>query len=223
MRLKPSDIGECWNFQRGRMNALKNLGFNPKNILDIGAYHGSWSEVMWHTWPDAQYHLIEANEQCIPQLDKTGFRYDIALLSDREEKVPYHKCLTGSGEGNGVYEENSPYPFECFIYPTHILNKIYAGERPELIKIDAQGYEIKILEGGWDIARGAHIIQLECQIQQYNVGAPLAVEVISYMDKNGFRLYDIGEYHYTSQGMLNQVDFIFANKLSPLFGLTSFA
>jgi len=181
---------------------------------------------MWHVWPNAQYHLIEANEDCVPQLARTGFKYDIALLSDRAERVAYHKCQTGSGEGNGVFKENSAYPFVSTQLTTVSLDWWLGGSKPaaerivyDFIKIDAQGSELKILKGGEIAARQAHVIQLECQIQSYNEDAPLAAETIAYMDSIGFRLYDIIERHDNSRGMLLQADFLFARKDSPLFGL----
>jgi len=202
------------------MRALKNLGFEPSAILDVGAYHGSWSEVMWHVWPNAQYHLIEANEDCRPQLARTGFEYDIALLSDSVRDVIYHKCQTGSGEGNSIYLEASIYPFVPTLARTQTLDSLLPKDAIyDLIKVDAQGSDLDVIKGGLSIVSRAHIVQLECQIQQYNQSAPLALEVLNYMDSIGFRLYDIGEFHHTSRNMLNQADFIFARKDSPLFGL----
>lgn len=220
MRLKPSEIGSCWDHQVNRMRALKSLGFNPRSILDIGAYHGSWSEVMWHVWPDAQYHLIEANADCEPELKRTGFKYDIALLSDRARDVMYHKCQTGSGEGNSLYKENSVYPFKSEWARTKRADSILGKQVFDLVKVDAQGAELDILDGMNPQAfHATTVFQLECQIQSYNEGAPPASEVIAYMDNNGFRLFDIGEYHYNSHNMLIQADFIFAGKDSGLFGL----
>ncbi len=225
MRLKPSDIGACWDQPLARMRALKALGFEPGNILDIGAYHGSWSEVMWHVWPNSVFHLIEANEDCVPQLKQTGFMYHIALLSDKVEEVEYHKCQTGSGEGNGIYKENSVYPFVSVKQTTKTLldavRTVPLGIIPiyDLVKIDVQGNEINVMKGGESVIKATHVIQLECQIQSYCSGAPLAHETIAYMDSIGFRLYDIIERHDNSRGMLLQADFLFARKDSPLFGL----
>lgn len=218
MRLKTSDIGKCWDFQMERMRALKNLGFNPKSILDIGAYHGSWSEVMWHIWPDSKFHLIEADEDCIPHLKATGFDYNIALLSDKVEEVPFYKCQTGSGEGNSMFKENSIYPFTETKKQSYRL-KDMAIPFCEFIKVDAQGAELRIINGGVELFKAAHVIQLECQIQSYNEGAPHAIGVINYMDKLGFRIYDISEYHYNRYNMLLQADFVFVRKDSSLFGL----
>jgi FkbM family methyltransferase len=201
------------------MRALKSLGFNPRTILDIGAYHGSWSEVMWHVWPDAQYHLVEGNEECRYKLSETGFSFDIALLSDQVKEVIYHKSQTGSGEGNSMYPEKSVYPFSPEVVRTQRLDNLLSGQTFDLVKIDAQGSELDIVRGGLDLIGRTMLVQLECQVQTYNAGAPTAAESIIYMDSIGFRLYDITEYHLNSRQMLIQADFLFARKDSGLFDL----
>lgn len=221
MRLKPSDIGSCWDHQLSRLRNLKALGFNPRSILDIGAYRGAWSEVVWHVWPEARFHLIEANEDCVPYLKETGFTYDIAFLSAKAESVVYHKCQTGSGEGNGMYRENSVYPFMAEIKETKRLDDLTHPKGGivlyDFIKLDCQGAELKVIAGGQGLITQAHVVQLETQVQDYNEGAPRIAEVIARMGELGFRVYDFGEFHYTSRGMLNQVDVIFVRADSPLF------
>lgn len=219
MRLKPSDIGSCWDHALGRMRALKALGFNPRSILDIGAYRGAWSEVMWHVWPDARYTLVEGNDECRPYLDQTGFPYHIALLSDSVRDVTYHKCQTGSGEGNGLYPEASQYPFAATAARTQTLDVLLGDQVFDLVKLDVQGAELSVLRGGARLLAGVNLIQLEVGVQSYNVGAPTATEVIAYMDSIGFRLYDIVEYHLNSRQMLIQADFLFARKDCGLFDL----
>ncbi len=179
---------------------------------------------MWHVWPEAQFHLIEANEDCVPQLKQTGFSYLIALLDIVGHEVIYHKCQTGSGEGNGLYTENSVYPFADVTKVTRTLLDAVGGPSAmvpiyDFIKLDCQGSELRVMKGGESIIKAAHIVQLECQLQSYNAGAPLAHETITYMDSIGFRLYDIIERHDNSRQMLIQADFLFARKDSPLFGL----
>ncbi len=202
-----------------RMRALKALGFNPRTILDIGAYHGSWSEVMWHIWPDARFHLIEGNTDCAPQLAATGFPFDIALLSDSVKDVTYHKCQTGSGEGNSIYREASAYPFESTTVRTQTLDALAGGHPYDFLKLDCQGSEGDVIRGGLETVGRATIVQLECQIQSYNAGAPLAIDAINLMDSLDFRLYDITEYHLNSRSMLIQADFLFVRKDSGLFDL----
>ncbi len=174
---------------------------------------------MWHVWPESHYHLIEANEDCRPQLTQTGFPFDIALLAESEKDVTYHKCQTGSGEGNSMYPEASVYPFAATAARTKTLDSLLGDRRFDMVKIDAQGSEIDVMKGGESIICAATLVQLECQVQSFNAGAPLAIETINYMDSLGFRLYDIIESHFNSRGMLIQTDFLFARKDCGLFDL----
>ncbi len=222
--LLPPDYGEAdWRNQASRLAALRSLGFQPNAILDIGAYHGHWGVLAKHLFPTAKLLMIEANEDCVPQLDKAIFRlnsgdaYVIALLDSTERKAVYHKCQTGCGEGNGLYKENSVYPFETVERQTQTLDSV-VGERVfDFIKLDCQGAELAVLQGGERALSRAHVVQLETQIQNYNEGAPTMAAVIDRMEGNGFRLFDIVDFHHNSKGMLIQVDLLFARCDSPLF------
>ena len=56
----------------------------------------------------------------------------------------------------------------------------------DLIKIDTQGAELDILEGGPKIAKKAKGILLEVSYTKYNEGAPLYDDVVTYMSDYGF-------------------------------------
>lgn len=222
--LLPPDYGfQDWMNQASRLVNLRQLGFQPNAILDIGAYNGHWGVLAKHIWPAAKVLMIEANEDCTPQLDKAllrmsgGDSYAIALLDSTERKASYHKCTTGCGEGNGLFKENSVFPFETMERQTQTLNSIVGERTFDFVKLDCQGAEIKVLEGGWNVLRTAQIVQLETQVQDYNEGAPRIDEVMRYMGDRGFRLYDIADFHHNSRQMLIQVDLLFARQDSPLF------
>ena len=42
-----------------KLTNLKKYNFSPKSILDLGAYHGSWSLSALEIFPEANYMLIE--------------------------------------------------------------------------------------------------------------------------------------------------------------------
>ena len=56
----------------------------------------------------------------------------------------------------------------------------------DLIKIDTQGSELDIITGGINLCNKAKGILLEVSLTQYNEGAPLYQEVISFMENIGF-------------------------------------
>ena len=45
-----------------QLNRLKELEFNPKTILDIGAHTGQFYKLAKNIWPETFIWMIEANE-----------------------------------------------------------------------------------------------------------------------------------------------------------------
>ena len=78
------------------------------------------------------------------------------------------------------------------------------------IKIDTQGSEMDIFNGGQRVMHAARFIQLELSLIEYNQGAPLMNTMMRYMYANGFRLSAHVEDHVMN-GELIQQDFIFYN------------
>lgn len=80
-----------------------------------------------------------------------------------------------------------------------------------LIKLDTQGSELLILEGASKFLseRKPKYILLEASVSEYNEGAPRIPEVLTYMQKIGYTLFDIFGYKYNFDGSLLQTDLFF--------------
>lgn len=215
----PSLLNDSFRKQWDRLLHLHSLGFRPRAILDIGAYHGGWSILAAALWPDAFVHSIEANEACREKLAAHVQSFEIAALSDSTGPATYWKCTEKSTEGNSFYTENTRHPFVPVLMHTKTLAECAGGRTFDLIKIDCQGAELKIIEGGVSVVEKAEFVLLETQLQDYNQGAPRIDEVMRAMDAHGFRLYDIIEIHHNPQGLTLQADLLFARKESPVFSI----
>jgi hypothetical protein len=66
---------------RQALERLKNVGFAPSTIYDIGAFHGDWTKDARQVFPSAKYFLFEANADNKPALDATGEKYFMAVMS----------------------------------------------------------------------------------------------------------------------------------------------
>lgn len=210
--------------QFARYNALKMLGFEPTKILDVGSNFGDWSLMMKELYPDAEYTLIEANKECLDKMRANGFtNVHQAVLGNENKKVTFHKCQTGCTEGNSVFKEQSVFPFSQEEVQMTRLDDLLPNGDYHLVKIDTQGAEKIILEGGANCIKNAAFIQLETQIQEYNKNAPFTLDIINYMDNIGFRLYDIIDFHYNSFNLLIQVDLLFGRKDLFLFNLERYS
>jgi len=215
--LPPGYGADTWQNLAVRLTHLRNIGFNPISILDVGAHHGHWAVLVKWIWPTANLFLIEANEECRQRLTEVGFPFNIAVLGRQVNKTVFHKCQTGCTEGNSLFKENSIFPFITVDIETKMLKTVVEDRAFDFVKIDCQGAELDIIAGGEEIVKAAHVVLLETQIQDYNEGAPRAADVIARMSGLGFRLYDMVELHYNSRGMLLQMDLMFAREDSPLF------
>lgn len=82
-------------------------------------------------------------------------------------------------------------------------------ERPCLLKIDVQGYELDVLRGGVYVLRQVDVALVECSFVELYEGQALADEVIRFMLDLGFHLAGVHEIGYSASGSAIQGDFLF--------------
>ena len=82
-----------------KLHILKQKGYYPDTILDIGAHHGNWTHVMKQIYGDSKYYLFEA----IDYLELTRYngddnvvglsqvKEDASKMSDPDEANKYYK------------------------------------------------------------------------------------------------------------------------------------
>ena len=138
--------------QQKSFNALRDLGFKPKTILDIGAYEGIWAIDLKKTFPEARILMLEGQTSKDDVLNKIcgdnqGIDYQIALLGATETIVSFNIYDTASS----VLEEYNETGARIEQRKLMCLDKILENtdfSKPDLIKLDTQGYELDVLKGG---------------------------------------------------------------------------
>ena len=206
-----------------RLQFLKNKGFNPKVIYDIGAHQGLWSYQMQPIFSDSQFYLFEANKENKPHLSKRGFPYFIDLLGNKDKAVVFYTSKNGDSTGASIFCEKTSYYRGSNVKKQKLqmkslrsLVKKHKLQLPDLIKLDVQGAESLIIDGSPEVITHAEVVVMETKLLEYNSGAPLIHEMISLMTKLGYRMLDILEYHHLASGELNEIDVLFVKKDSKL-------
>jgi len=202
-----------------KLHLLKEQGYLPDTILDIGAHNGNWTNNMKQIYNNSKYYLFEAinySELNQFQHDKNVKVYNV-LLNDKIEEVDWYQM---KNTGDSIFREKTKHFKNCEIIKketidlnTFILqNNILQESKNILIKIDCQGAEIPILKGSTFILEKTDFIILEIPLfGQYNDGVPNFLEHITFMNTIGFVAYDIMDNHYIN-GFNMQIDILFINK-----------
>lgn len=81
----------------------------------------------------------------------------------------------------------------------------------DLIKIDVQGSELDILNGGRKTIKRSKYVLLEVSTIQYNIKAPLMDKVVEKMKEYEFRIEEILNYNKLDNGQIFQMDILFKN------------
>ncbi|WP_145949530.1 FkbM family methyltransferase [Paenibacillus sp. Y412MC10] len=90
------------------------------------------------------------------------------------------------------------------------------------MKLDVQGYELEVLKGAEQTLKDVELVLLEASVRPYNEDAPLFYDVINYMKKNGFIVFDICSLmRKPNSNILLQVDLLFVNENSELCRIAS--
>ena len=187
---------------------------NIKSVLDIGANVGSYSRTIKYFFPQIEIFMIEANPYCEPYLKNTGLDYRIACLSDREKEVEFFlQDDNDIGTGSSYYLENTEYYSRkrSIVRTTETLDNLIADNNFQFIKMDTQGSEIDIINGGMSVINKAEYVSIELSLIEYNLNSPSKDTVVSFMNDIGFNPIQLVEEHY-SKGNLIQEDWIFARK-----------
>jgi FkbM family methyltransferase len=207
-------------YRPGEIMRLKDIGFTPKTILDIGAHTGQFYGWAKDAFPDSFIWMVEANDCHEDKLRNivygTGDRYTIATMGGEEKEVTFYtRKDKPHTEGASYYKEAAYWDIPQLVMEIpktlQTLDELFDDESEfELIKLDTQGSELDILSGGVRLCKKAKYMVLEVSYVPLNEGAPEYDEVISYMKNYGFEVeMEIGE-HYNGDELI-QKDLLFKN------------
>ena len=194
---------------------LKNEGFEPRVIYDIGACVLHWTNEARRVWDQAEYVVFEAMDSSEFLFKESGLQYHMGVLSDETGKeVDFYQNDVHPG-GNSYYKENEEVNPETVNYfnESHCrrlktvtldaVRRLKNFPMPDMIKMDVQGAELDVLKGAVETLTTVKHVILELQVVEYNKGAPLKDDVIAYMDQQGFDCLGIfsnngpdGDYHF---------------------------
>ena len=217
-------IGTPRNSMSGSLLLAKNLGFEPKTVIDVGAALGTFN--LYESFPDARHLLIEPIAENEPYLAKIcrhlkSAEYIIAAASKESGLFTLNVSpgmVHSSLSENRVTDSSNPYLRNI---PAITLDGICRERNlsgPYLIKVDVDGQEVDVLAGATEILQQTEYVIVEVTLfgQMY--------DVMSFMKSQGFAAYDIVDLSYRpTDRALWQVDMAFVKESGQFRRDSSFA
>jgi FkbM family methyltransferase len=200
--------------------AVKALGLTPTHLVDVGGNHGNWTRAALAAFPSARVSMFEPQQ-------KLAYKHR-DLAADHRVKL-FYKGL-GDFNGSAPFTFHSRDDSSSFVYSASEAQAqgLVQGEveicrldtalaassfgPPQIIKIDAEGLDLKVLEGAPEAIAQAHIVLIEATVACPDYPNTAAI-IFQKMDALGFRLFDITDLNRSPErGILWLIEAAFVRK-----------
>lgn len=186
------------NGLRPLFSLLSKGGFSPRYVIDVGANRGIWTRVAMKHFPNAQYIMIEPQEtlkQFSTDLLNGSSRatWITAGVSDRTGTLPFYAARRDDSSSflEGRREAGQGSTNVEVVTLNDVASK-YCDGIPELVKIDAEGFDLKVLVGASDLLGKTDVILIEALV--FGTGQENTLSaVMRKMDEAGYHVMEITE------------------------------
>ena len=190
-----------------------------KTVLDIGAQRKT--DFLMQVYPDCFHHLFEPasiyHQDLAKNYNDLNIQHKIhsVALSDVDKELYLHN-LSMDRSGLITHSQIKPERDEGLdmlvgieTVPARRLDTMFKrealGDLSYIVKLDVDGVEEKIIEGGQDVIGGASFAIIEASMGRQDLCQRAAL-----LEKCGFRMFDICDHAYYF-GQLALVDLVMIN------------
>jgi FkbM family methyltransferase len=217
----------------GVLRQINEAGFVPATVIDVGAALGMFTRTCHAVFPHAGYLLIEPLQEYLPSLTtvsrdipQTQFTLAAATATGDSAILNVHPDMVGSSlyRETEVGTDVNGTPRQVHAIKLDQWIKEQGGMSPYLIKIDVQGAELDVLEGGQATLSDTEVVILEVSLFRFFQQGPVFHDVLDYMRARGFVPYDfLGPQYRPIDDALAQIDVVFVKEEGMLRRIHSYA
>ena len=209
-----------------RLKHAKDIGFNPQQVVDAGAYIGGWTKMAASIFPESKFLVIEPNPHVKGTLEHTlrdlKDRTKIVekAVADEPGTLPFNiwgdpKDATSASLQNHV-KGNPENTVSVEVDTIDSLLREYRMQ-PGLVKLDLQGAEHRALSGAEETLKSVEMFIVEFGCLEAYVDRTTPQQLMKIFYDNDYCLYDLVDCHYRPyDGALTGGDFFFIKNHSPL-------
>ena len=195
----------------------ERLFFTPDICIDVGAANGTLP--IYTAFPDAHHIVFEPLPDFHAALEKTMKPYSHEIHTCALMQKPGEKKLLRHADrfGSSLMHRRKDDSKDLVTVPVDTLDNVIGDRELKgrlLIKLDCQGSDLLVLKGGPKTLRKAGVVIIEASLFKFwGKHQPDILNIMQFMDKHGFALYDILDGLYRPyDDALGQLDLVFVKK-----------
>jgi FkbM family methyltransferase len=201
------------------------LARNYATIIDVGAHTGQFALFAWRRYPGSKLYCFEPLPRARDTLRKVlsehpNLEIFASAAGAASERRQFHvagrddsSSLLGiTGRCSDAFpgtEEIKTIPVECQRLDETLDRSDL--RRPCLLKIDVQGSELEVIEGGEGLLESVDDLLVELSYVELYEQQPLASDVITHLGARGFNLTGVFGQTRDRAGACLQADFLFSS------------
>lgn len=189
--------------------------FNIGSILDVGANEGQFAAIMLHVCPLASIYSFEplpdvhsrlvanfastkqvipvalglGDENCTRIMNRSGFSPSSSMLTMGEmHRMEWPKSA-----------EHTSVEVRVQRLDDWVAQNEFVADNDLLVKMDVQGFELAVIDGGEKTIRAARVVVVEVSFYELYEGQPLFSDIHARMASLGFIYRGSLDQHYSRQ------------------------
>ena len=192
---------------------FKNINHPIKTLLDVGFHKGEFSEIMDSVYNFESITAFDINPNLNNNLKEKYNFYNVGLSNENKKVILYLNRNNSTCTGTSYYKENTRHyenPLELEV-DVKSLDSIFDSVVFDFVKIDTQGSEYDIIEGGKNILKNSKYILVETSVGDYNEGSKKELDTIELLSESGFVKKQI-LHEFKLGSVVQQRDILFESK-----------
>jgi len=196
------------------LDQVIELGFSPTTVIDVGAAYGTFA--LYEKFSQSRHLLIEPLQEFEASLSNICKQYNaeyvLAAAGPKNGTIDIY--VSADLLGSSIFKEDDKSIIREV--PVVTLDKVCKERElqvPYVLKVDVQGAELLALDGAKTVLKDAEIVILEASFFHFVPDMPDFYDVLDYMKKRGFVVYDIfGGHNRPLDGARAQADVAFVKE-----------
>ena len=182
------------------LSILKQTGFDPDVVVDVGANKGQWTRGCRALFPDARYFLFEPQTELRKEMSDLEQVENVLIKSMGLGSEPgvhaftLHErddsCSFAFSEAEAESRNFRQIELEIDTLDRLIANGVLPA--PDILKIDVEGWDLEVLAGSEGTLPSVDVVFVEACVCKKRTPNDL-LTVLQYMDERGFSLVDFSD------------------------------